>query len=85
MKHQLTLISATFVLLAIILSATPSYCRDLQEIKSEGVIRHLGIPYANFVTGSDDGMDVELIKGFAKHIGVKYEYVKTTGELLLRI
>ncbi|MEI6702242.1 MAG: transporter substrate-binding domain-containing protein [Deltaproteobacteria bacterium] len=77
MKHQLTLISATFVLLAFILSATPSYCRDLQEIKSEGVIRHLGIPYANFVTGSDDGMDIELIKGFARHIGVKYEYVKT--------
>jgi ABC-type amino acid transport substrate-binding protein len=77
MKGSFSLISATFILSAFILSATPSYCRDLQEIKAEGVIRHLGIPYANFVTGSDDGMDVELIKGFARHIGVKYEYVKT--------
>ncbi|MEI6207454.1 MAG: transporter substrate-binding domain-containing protein [Desulfuromonadales bacterium] len=77
MKHSFILNAATFVLSAFILSATPSHCRDLQEIKTEGVIRHLGIPYANFVTGSDDGMDVELIKGFARHIGVKYEYVKT--------
>jgi len=51
--------------------------RDLQHIKADGVLRHLGIPYANFVTGSDDGMDVEIIKGFAKHLGVRYEYVKT--------
>jgi hypothetical protein len=50
---------------------------DLDEIKERGVIRHLGIPYANFVTGSGDGMDVELIQIFAKSIGVKYEYVKT--------
>lgn len=50
---------------------------DLRDVKKNGVIRHLGIPYANFVTGSGDGMDVELIKLFAKHLGVKYEYVKT--------
>jgi ABC-type amino acid transport substrate-binding protein len=50
---------------------------DLPEIRAAGVLRHLGIPYANFVTGSDDGMDVELIKGFAKRLGVRYEYVKT--------
>lgn len=54
-----------------------AYSRDLREIKADGVIRHLGIPYANFVTGSDDGMDVELIKGFARHLGVRYEYVET--------
>jgi ABC-type amino acid transport substrate-binding protein len=57
-------------------SAT-AFCSDLPEIRAAGVLRHLGIPYANFVTGSDDGMDVELIKGFAKHLGVRYEYVKT--------
>ncbi|MDQ5988290.1 MAG: Membrane-bound lytic murein transglycosylase F [Syntrophus sp. SKADARSKE-3] len=50
---------------------------DLRDIKKNGVIRHLGIPYANFVTGSGDGLDVELIKLFAKHLGVKYEFVKT--------
>lgn len=61
----------------MIVSLTPAYCRDLQDIKADGVIRHLGIPYANFVTGSDDGMDVELIKGFAKYLGVRYEFVKS--------
>jgi ABC-type amino acid transport substrate-binding protein len=35
----------------------------------------LGIPYANFVTGGGDGMDVDLVRLFAKDIGVKYEYV----------
>jgi ABC-type amino acid transport substrate-binding protein len=59
-----------------ICSAT-AFCSDLPEIRAAGVLRHLGIPYANFVTGSDDGMDVELIRGFAKHLGVRYEYVKT--------
>ena len=51
---------------------------DLPDIKKNGVIRHLGIPYANFVTGSGDGMDVDLVKLFARHLGVKYEYVKST-------
>jgi ABC-type amino acid transport substrate-binding protein len=76
MKHSLLVVVSTFIL-STFLALAPGYCRDLHDIKADGVIKHLGIPYANFVTGSDDGMDVELIKGFAKHIGVKYEYVKT--------
>ncbi|WP_428459386.1 transporter substrate-binding domain-containing protein [Photobacterium makurazakiensis] len=55
---------------------------DLPEIKESGVIRHIGVPYANFVSyikrgdfESLSGLDVELIKGFAKHIGVEYQYV----------
>ncbi len=51
--------------------------RDLDEIRKSGVLRHLGVPYANFITGSGDGMDVELIKSFAESLGVRYEYVKT--------
>jgi ABC-type amino acid transport substrate-binding protein len=57
--------------------------RDLQDVKAAGVLRHLGIPYANFVTGSDDGMDVEIIKGFAKHLGVRYEYVKEDWDTVI--
>jgi len=53
---------------------------DLPEIQKRGVLRHLGVPYANFVTGSGDGMDVELVKRFAEHLGVRYEYVKTGWE-----
>lgn len=51
--------------------------RDLDEIRRSGVLRHLGVPYANFVTGSGDGMDVDLIRSFAESLGVRYEYVKT--------
>jgi ABC-type amino acid transport substrate-binding protein len=51
--------------------------RDLEDVKKDGVLRHLGIPYANFVTGSGDGMDVDLIKDFAKYLGVKYQFVAT--------
>lgn len=54
-----------------------AFANDLPEIQKAGVLRHLGVPYANFVTGSGDGLDVELIKLFADHLGVKYEYVKT--------
>ena len=36
------------------------------------------MPYANFVTGSGDGLDVELIKLFARRLGVKYQYAETS-------
>jgi ABC-type amino acid transport substrate-binding protein len=50
---------------------------DLAKIQAAGVLRHLGVPYANFVSGSGDGLDVELIQGFAAHLGVRYEFVAT--------
>jgi len=50
---------------------------DLPDVKKSGILRHLGIPYANFVTGNGDGMDIELIQKFAKYLGVRYQYVKT--------
>lgn len=50
---------------------------DLDQVRRDGVLRHLGIPYANFVTGAGDGLDVELIRGFAESIGVRYEFVET--------
>ncbi len=61
----------------LLLLQVPQARADLDEVKKAGVLRHLGIPYANFVTGSGDGMDVELIQRFAAHLGVRYEYVKT--------
>ena len=67
----------TFTILGVAVCSLAAFGGDLPEVRSAGVLRHLGIPYANFVTGSGDGMDVELIKGFARHLGVRYEYVKT--------
>ena len=56
---------------------SPGSAQDLADIQRSGVLRHLGIPYANFVTGSGDGMDVEIVKLFARHLGVEYQYIKT--------
>lgn len=74
------LLTLSLCMVTIIGSTLSAHCRDLDDIKKTGIIRHLGVPYANFVTGSGDGMDVELVQLFAKHIGVKYEYVKTSWE-----
>ncbi len=50
---------------------------DLDAVRRRGVLRHLGIPYAQFVTGSGDGFDVELVRRFARHLGVEYQFVET--------
>lgn len=50
---------------------------DLDAVRRRGVLRHLGIPYASFVTGGGDGLDVELVKRFATSLGVRYEFVQT--------
>ncbi|GAB6162936.1 hypothetical protein JCM12298_20960 [Desulfothermus naphthae] len=47
-----------FLFSAIFLAAQSIYAFDLPEIKKRGVIRHLGVPYANFVTGAGDGFSV---------------------------
>jgi ABC-type amino acid transport substrate-binding protein len=56
---------------------------DLHEVKTAGVLRHIGIPYANFVTISpadgqlnEGGFDVDIIRGFAVYLGVKYQFVE---------
>ena len=78
-RHLPRIISwaGTFVMLAIIFVVSASGA-DLAEIKERGVLRHLGVPYANFVTGSGDGLDVELVTLFAQYLGVRYEYVRTS-------
>ena len=45
-----------------IFSMRAAFGADLDEIRERGELRHLGVPYANFVTGSGDGMDVELVE-----------------------
>ena len=74
MTLRTILTRALFSLLAI--SATSlGWAADLKEIQARGELRHIGIRYANFVTGAGDGFDVEMTQGFAKHIGVKYTLV----------
>jgi ABC-type amino acid transport substrate-binding protein len=77
-----TFASLAACLLTLILATTVP-ARDLAEIKAEGTLRHLGIPYANFVTGQGDGLDVEIVQLFAKHLGVNYLYVATDWDTVI--
>ena len=65
-------------MLIVLVSASISFASTLQEIKDRGVLRHLGVYYANFNTGTGDGFDSEMIQLFAKHIGVEYRHVKAS-------
>ena len=65
-----------FLVLAVCNTAIAGSC--LQKIRDRGYIRHLGVPYANFVTGAGDGFSVELAKGFADHLGVDYKFVESS-------
>ncbi len=71
----------TGFMLAVLLSVS-GFAGDLADVKKAGVLKHLGIPYANFVSGAGDGMDVEMMKMFADYLGVKYEFVKTDWSTL---
>ena len=76
-------------IIILLIVALQSFClstlhaRDLKSIQEEGVLRHLGVPYANFISGPDQGLDIEIIRLFAKQIGVRYEYVPTTWKTVL--
>ncbi len=74
-KTETAVPAADFLLLVTIPFSL--LARDLPEILEEGVLRHLGIPYANFVTGSGDGLDVEVMQGFAAHLSLGYELIES--------
>lgn len=71
------ILSAALAAALMAAGVSQALAADLKEIQARGEIRHLGIRYANFVTGDGDGFDVELVKGFAKQIGVRYKLVYT--------
>jgi ABC-type amino acid transport substrate-binding protein len=58
-------------------AAPPPPRHDLPEILAAGRLRHLGAPYAGFVTGAGEGLDVELVQLFCRELGVEYVYVET--------
>ncbi len=75
--HSMSFRYTLLLVLSLLLFSSWAPGRDLDEVREAGVLRHLGIPYANFVTGSGDGLDVELMQAFAGHLGVRYQYVPT--------
>jgi ABC-type amino acid transport substrate-binding protein len=70
-------IRRALLVICLLLFSAAATAQDLAAIKAHGTLRHLGIPYANFVTGSGNGFEVELVRMFAQHLGVRYEYVQT--------
>ena len=62
----------------------PASAQDLAEIRERGVIRHLGVPYARFITGNGEGFDADLVRRFAAQIDVRYEYVSTDWQSVIQ-
>ena len=69
-----------FLTLFIILVSVAKSCfaDDLDKLLEAGELRHLGVPYCNFVTASGTGLDIELKQGFAQLLGVRYRFQETT-------
>lgn len=77
-RRRFVEIFITVLILMLTLLTTPVFGRDLDEVQKSGKLRHLGIPYANFISLQGDGLDMELMQLFATHIGVTYEFVPST-------
>jgi len=76
--------------LYISMASSITVARDLDEIQDQGVLRHIGTPYGNFVKSTQEnnsvtwnGLDVELMQGFAAHLGVKYQFVELPWDHLV--
>lgn len=82
---RLHCVQKSILILLCTLFAIPAFARDLADIQAEGVLRHIGVPYANFVTQYSEGnkvinsgLDIELMQNFARYIGVRYQFVPAT-------
>jgi ABC-type amino acid transport substrate-binding protein len=74
--------AALCLLMVLALLPVRAGASDLDRVRESGVLRHLGIPYANFVTGHGYGLSVEIMQLFAKYLGVEYRFVQSNwGDL----
>lgn len=68
---------------------TSARTQDFVQIKQSGVLRHLGVPYANFVKIENNnlsGMSVDIIRLFAKRLGVQYQFVQSDwGDIIKKL
>ena len=79
MKDLLHRVALAALCLLVVLPLLPvrAGASDLDQVRKNGILRHLGIPYANFVTGRGDGLSVEVMQLFAKYLGVEYRFVQS--------
>jgi ABC-type amino acid transport substrate-binding protein len=82
-KLKLRIVSAAWAILLLAGFAPSADAVSVKAIQERGVLRHLGVLYSNFITGSDDGFEIELMQGFAEFLGVRYQFVKTTWQTAL--
>ena len=71
------------LILFLSMASALAYGGDLDDVLKAGKLRHLGIPYANFVSSQGDGLDVELMQQFAAHLGVAYEFVQSSWSTII--
>jgi len=50
---------------------------DLPDVLAAGELRHLAIRYAGFCSGPEAGLDVEVVRLFARRLGVTYVFVES--------
>ena len=78
-RRSMPSVSVTLLLVLGFLAAAfwgqSAFAGDLEAVIKAGKLRHIGVPYAHFVVNENVGLDVELIKAFAEHLGVQYEFV----------
>ena len=75
------ILSVVSMLIFCCFIASLTRASDLAEIRQRGVLRHLGVPYAHFVIATEkgaEGLDVELMQLFAKHLGLRYQWIETS-------
>ena len=78
------IIITSLLLAGLLCLGCPTWAEDdLDDIRDRGTLRHLGIPYANFVTGSGDGLDMEVTRLFADYLGVRHEFVESTWSSII--
>lgn len=73
---------ASYILVVSFALAQVCSAGDLADVRRDGVLRHLGVPYADFVVGPDAGLDVELARAFAAYLGVRYVFVPADWSVL---
>ena len=66
-----------------LVAAVPVGAEDLDAILQSGTLKHLGIPYANFVTPDKEGLDVDLMHAFADYLGVRYKFIESTWSTII--
>jgi len=82
LRRTLLLMNCVLIL-TLPLSGGCAFSGDLADVLKAGKLRHLGIPFANFVSNQGDGLDVELMQMFAAHLGVTYEFVPSTRSTII--